>query len=106
MKTAIELIACERKRQINVEGFTPEHDDEHRSGEINDAAICYASAASKLARGESLEYIKECVDASERGFPWPWESEWWNPSRDQIQNLVKAGGLIVAEIERLQRLRE
>lgn len=100
---AIDLIKAERTRQINVEGFTESHDDRHVSGEIGDAAICYASAASKMARGESLAYVKECVSAMDRGFPWPWEEEWWNPSSTQIKNLVKAGALIVAEIERLQR---
>lgn len=103
---AIDLIKEERKRQISEEGFTESHDDRHTSGEIGDAAICYASAAAKMARGESLEYVRECVSAMDRGFPWPWEESWWNPSSTQIKNLIKAGALIVAEIERLQRAEE
>lgn len=43
MKSGIEIIAEERKRQIEVEGWTLEHDDEHRCGELSDAAVCYAT---------------------------------------------------------------
>jgi len=34
---------------------------------------------------------------------WPWGSEWWKPSKDPIRDLVKAGALIAAEIDRLQK---
>jgi hypothetical protein len=34
---------------------------------------------------------------------WPWDPSWWKPSPDPIRNLVKAGALIAAEIDRLQR---
>lgn len=102
MNKAIQLIHIERQRQRSQEGFTPEHDDNHRSGELSDAAQAYVHAARKQARGESHEYILELVAACE--VPWPWEDEWWKPSASQIRNLVKAGALIVAEIERLQRI--
>lgn len=100
-ETGIELIRRERERQISQEGYEPEHDDHHASGELNDAAICYAKAAAKHARGEGLEYLQEAVPAGM--FPWPWEDQWWKPSPDPIRNLVKAGALIAAEIDRLQR---
>ena len=29
--------------------------------------------------------------------------EWWKPSIDPVRNLAKAGALIAAEIDRLQR---
>lgn len=102
MKTGIELITDERVRQCAKELFFDEHDDEHVSGELNDAAICYASAAAKQARGEEMRYIKGAL-SDYSNFPFPWEDEWWKPSEDQIRNLVKAGALIAAEIDRLQR---
>jgi hypothetical protein len=34
---------------------------------------------------------------------WPWEDKWWKP-KDRRRDLVRAGALIVAEIERLDRL--
>ncbi|MFN3321313.1 MAG: hypothetical protein ACK43M_21435, partial [Allorhizobium sp.] len=33
---------------------------------------------------------------------WPWGIEWWKPT-DRRRDLVKAGALIIAEIERLDR---
>jgi len=35
---------------------------------------------------------------------WPWHPLQWKPTpKDRVRELVKAGALIVAEIERLQR---
>jgi hypothetical protein len=88
--SAIELIAAERQRQIEVEGWSPEHDDQHRRGELARAAACYAVGSNELRDGHNGVM--------------PWESRWWKPSPDnRVRDLVKAGALIVAEIERLQR---
>lgn len=100
MKNGIEEIAAERERQISKCGWTPEHDKGHRSGELNDAAVAYATAASWLARGESQEFV-QLLEAS-CGVPWPWESKYWNPDHTQVGNLIKAGALIAAEIDRLK----
>lgn len=89
MKTGVELIAAERQRQIEKEGWTASHDDDHDDGELALAAACYANPT----RGVS--------------FPpnfWPWAEEWWKPSPgDRVRELVKAGALLAAEIDRLQR---
>jgi len=83
------LIAAERERQVTAEGWTPEHDDEHTIGELVDAAVCY---------------LKHGLDAeSPVIWPWPWAEDWWKPSDDPIRNLVRAGALIAAEIDRLTR---
>ena len=38
---------------------------------------------------------------------WPWKEAWWKPTpEDRIRELVKAGALIVAEIDRLRRKEE
>lgn len=84
---AIDDIAAERKRQIEVEGWTTAHDDEHGNAEMTFAAGAYAIAADLPNRAEQL---------------WPWDMNWWKPS-SRRRNLVKAGALIVAEIERLDR---
>lgn len=106
MKTGTQLITEERQRQISREGWLPDHDDQHASGELNDAAICYAYAASKQARGEAGQaYLESLETSGNMPVPWPWESEWWKPST-QIRNLAKAGALIAAEIDRLQRLND
>lgn len=88
---AIKDIADERQRQIESEGWTPEHDDEHDNGDLAKAAACYA--------------VGEEVRSSTTGFAlWPWHADWWKPAPDnRRRELVKAGALIVAEIERLDR---
>jgi hypothetical protein len=95
-KSGVELIAEERSRQISVEGWTPEHDDQHTSGELSEAAAGYAHTA--CLQISFLPSLAVCVPAL-----WPWSENWWKPSSDPIRNLVKAGALIAAEIDRLQR---
>jgi len=101
-KTGVELIAAERERQIIKEGWSAAHDDMYHSGELVDAAVAYAQAAAEQARGESIEYLKGLI-VGMRGIRWPWEDEYWRPSEDPLRNLIKAGALIAAEIDRLSR---
>lgn len=95
MKTGIELIAQERAAQVSREGWTPEHDDEHSAGEMAQAAACYAAVACEQAKGEDGPFVH---DPS----LWPWDASWFKP-KDQLRNLVRAGALIAAEIDRVQR---
>ena len=97
-RDGVGLIAAERKRQVEAEGWTPEHDDDHSDGSLAVAAACYATQANQglyengmKARDAMLTY-------------WPWDWGWWKPTPDnRIRELVKAGALIAAEIDRLQR---
>src|SRR5687767_11071676 len=86
-------IATERRRQIEVEGWTPSHDDEHSDGSLLRAAVLYYHHAMG---GERLRY--------EDGVPvgWPWERRWWKP-KDRQRNLIRAGALCHAERDRLKR---
>lgn len=97
MKTGIQLIAEERHRQINDEGWTSEHDDQHDTAQLSGAAACYAIAANELA--SPVPYINQPTPSL-----WPWSLEWWKPGNDPVRCLVKAGALIAAEIDRLQRI--
>lgn len=92
-----DLIAAERKRQVEQEGWSPQHDDEHDLAELLAAACCYA--------GITLGMIVEDNLGSAEPVPslWRWHPDWWKPSDDPVRNLVKAGALIAAEIDRLQR---
>jgi hypothetical protein len=92
--SALEDIAAERARQISVEGWTPDHDDAHNRGELARAAACYALSAS----------LRDAARAS-KWWPslWPWSQSWWKPT-NRRRDLVKAGALLLAEIERLDRL--
>ncbi|MDI3943768.1 hypothetical protein QK430_27310 [Pseudomonas aeruginosa] len=82
-------VQAERRRQVTAEGWTPEHDDEHNGGELADAAACYALWAGGINPGNWREF-------------WPWAPEWLKHSEPR-RMLVKAGALILAEIERLDR---
>lgn len=85
-------VVAERRRQVSGEGWTPEHDDAHSNFELSAAAVSYALRAP-------LPH-----DQGDLGVPmqWPWSQEWWKPT-DPRRDLVKAGALILAEIERLDR---
>ena len=90
----LDRIAAERRRQVEVEGWTPEHDASlHDSGELVLAARCYAAAALSPRRH------------SRPPTTWPWNKARWKPSPDPIRTLEKAGALIAAEIDRLLRAR-
>ncbi|AMV20449.1 hypothetical protein [Planctomyces sp. SH-PL14] len=101
--TGVELIAAERERQVSSEGWTPEHDDGHQYGELSNAAACYAMSDGN----RSMMFGVESGHASVQGLVWPFESHWWKPTPgDRIRELVKAGALIAAEIDRLGRTGE
>ena len=86
---AADLLA-ERQRQVTTEGWAPAHDDEYEHGELADAAGCYALSSE----------LFDCAGEPPR--PWPWPDEWWKPT-SRRRDLVKAGALILAEIERIDR---
>ena len=91
MAQALYDLLAERLRQVDDEGWSPEHDDQHAVGELAAAAACYC-------------HPEPCMDDT-RGVPfsWPWVRRWWKPT-DRRRDLVKAGALILAEIERLDRI--
>ena len=105
MKTGIEFITEERQRQIEVEGWTLRHDDKHCCGELADAAVCYAT------RG----YWRNTTRNPYFPMIWPFDDAQWKPMdtnlkgeeylNARIKELSKAGALISAEIDRLQRMK-
>ncbi len=91
----VDLIAAERRRQIDMEGWSPGHDDTHSGGELLRAATSYLDAAYGQAVGREVRHSPP--------MGWPFDGAWWKP-KDATRNLAKAGALIAAEIDRLQRL--
>ncbi len=102
MKTGIQLIEQERLRQITQEGWTAEHDDRHTSGELSMAAMCYAAYVGNTLHPDTQGDGDWDIKPPEW---WPWDGSWWKPKLDPVDNLVKAGALIAAEIDRLLRER-
>lgn len=94
MKPGIELIAEERQRQIEKEGWTQEHDAEHTDFSLIQAAICYATPTERRKLVGPIPFL------------WPWMDHFWKPTpNDRVRELVKAGALIAAEIDRLNAIK-
>jgi hypothetical protein len=113
-ETGVNLIAKERQRQIEKEGWSADHDDQHGSDALAMAAALYASPKELYVvepprEGGFLPTIED---------PWPW----WNISACQgrgtpsskhawdkrkvhsrKRRLEIAGALIAAELDRIIR---
>ena len=95
MKTGIELIAEERQRQIEVEGWTNEHDAAHDKGQLSILAMLYACPLKYRPMLSPLNWFKIMG----------WDFKWWKPT-ERIKELQKVGALAAAEIDRLQNLKK
>lgn len=102
---AVDVIA-ERRGQIAREGYDTTHDDEHTDRSIAMAATCYVRHYVQRAwvldvpplTGSNYQDMEEPPD-------WPDAWHGWKPKTPR-QDLIRAAALIVAEIERLDRLEE
>jgi Lar family restriction alleviation protein len=88
---AVIDVLTERSRQVEAEGWTPEHDDKHDTGEMAVAAACYALSSAGYAKPAIWEI-----------WPKAWGVNWFKP-KDRRRDLVKSVALGIAEIERLDR---
>jgi len=107
---AVTDVLEERFRQVQVEGYTSEHDDGHADGALAKAAACYALCAGiGIATAEGIEshyeFVREYRTAGVPSPVWPWDVTYWKP-KDPRRDLVRAAALILAEIERLDRLND
>lgn len=82
--SVLDELRLERDRQRKEWGDA--HDDEHEEGELADAGGCYAI------------YADVHVPTA-----WPWDEEWWRP-KTRRRNLIRAAALIIAEIEKMDRI--
>lgn len=94
--TVLDLIKAERERQINSEGFTPEHDDAYGNGELTRAATSYIWHGTPMAPAN---------DPSGVPATWPWPTDCWKP-RDRRSNLLRGGALCLAEKDKRERAGE
>lgn len=90
---ALRDVLAERQRQLDAEGWTLEDDDQYTKGELAVAAACYAVSS-----------IDPDDVAKEPPRLWPLPAQWWKPSTAE-RMLEKAGGLLLAEMERRRRIR-
>lgn len=101
MKTGIELIAEERKRQIEKEGYSALHDSNHKVSEFVRAALAYTNAATTDADGDADPVLLLHIKRYKGLNCWPWGMATFKPTTAK-RDLVKAGALIAAAIDRLQ----
>ena len=98
-----KLIEQERRRQQQEEWWSVDHDDTEIHDELVLAAVQYALP------DERREYSRDAIytrvgNGTLVPINWPWENLAWNPTPDdRVRELVKAGALIAAEIDRLLR---
>lgn len=98
MSDGAKLIAAERLRQVQGEGWTPEHDDEHTDGSLAIVAACLAADGTDavvLVGGEVEEN--------------PWgliAKHGYKAGGNEVHKLAIAGALIAAEIDRRLRAQE
>lgn len=88
LSNADQSVIAERQRQQSAEGWTPEHDDQYGESQLLWASSCYVLNTIQPFNRIPLD--------------WPWAPEWWKPTNPR-RDLVKAGALILAEIERIDR---
>lgn len=90
----IKAIASERERQLCIEGFSRDSDEQYREGELARAATAYVQLAAMDLQVGSRKHIA----SQEPPFFWPWAPAWWKPV-DARHDLVRAGALIAAQID-------
>ena len=96
--TGAHRILRERERQVWDEGWSDEHDDQHFRGEMAIAGACYACHAATFPYRADIQAYRNAPPPPD----WPWEAKWWKPRQPQ-HDLVRAGALIAAEIDRIER---
>ena len=93
---AAEMIHAERYRQQTQEGYSIEHDDEHTEGQLAVLAAGYVLSS----RGKNYTWLVGQVASVIKAGGWSFKPA------DPIRDLVFAGALILAELERRLRAEE
>ena len=96
-------MAEERLQHYSREGHTNDGDDKYDDFQLTFAAICYAEQATDPPNLRQF-------NRKDIPLHWPWHESSWKPAKgDSIEErqreLAKAGSLIAAEYDRLERIR-
>jgi hypothetical protein len=93
----------ERQRQLKV--YTLEHDDAQVEGQLSKAAAAYAVASTSAVyeddKARPTQWDHSYSPSVDRLWPWNWT--YWKP-KDRRHDLIRAAALIIAEIERIDRV--
>lgn len=89
-RAEIDVLA-ERRKQL--ERYPATHDDEWTGNEL---AMCASLLAFDQGDPKHAEFVRDY---------WPPDFA-WGPSRDRRADLVKAAAMLIAEVERLDRIQD
>lgn len=99
---ALDLVLSERIRQIQLEGFTPERDDEVRKGgQLSAAGACYALAVHQRAMALATTGVASVKPQAAHPC-WPFHPLGWKPA-SMRRNSVKGAALLLADLARIIR---
>lgn len=100
MNDALTSVAIERLRQVEEEGWTPDHDDDaHSQGEMAQAGAVYLRIAASENYVGRTDYL---VDRGEAPAGWPWRAKDFNP-KNRRSDVMRGTALGLAELARLIR---
>jgi hypothetical protein len=95
--TGVELIAEERKEQIEKHGYTAAEDDTRHDGALAMAGAAYAvNMAAEAGRRIPVDPVQDL---------WLFPINSFKPGDDPLKSLAKAGALIAAEMDKIIRAR-
>jgi hypothetical protein len=107
----LRLVTKERLRHIEVKGYDKEHDEGESAFQLSAAAAMFIANAhnkhferhthNEHGRNTSRFQIRD-FETGKWGEQWPWGDHDGRKKSDVITSLVKAGSLVVAEIDRLK----
>lgn len=96
MKTGIDLIAIERKRQIEELGYDYENDALYADEQLAKAGAVYALPENY----RNPEPMDDPEYDTLLNAIWPWDKSYYKPSpENRVKELSKAGALIAAQID-------
>lgn len=96
MKTGIELIADERKEQIERFGFTGEHHVNHPEWYEEEQLLSASHMLSQYEKDNDITYLYRDI------VPLNWSKDWWQKMCDKPkrERIIIAGALLAAELDR------
>lgn len=111
MRTGVQLIAAERKRQKTKKGYDAEHDEGESAFQLSGAAAMFIANAQNQHFKDHSHYddkgnvarfqIRE-IETNKWKEVWPWQDHDGRDKADIKTSLIKAGALIAAELDRIQ----
>ncbi|MHC4621481.1 MAG: hypothetical protein ACYTEQ_27380 [Planctomycetota bacterium] len=91
--TGLELIAEERREQVEIHGYDAAHDRHNDQGELAESALCV------LAMAQNHDGTAELYWPASWSYNWQQKVE----AKDRMGKLIVAGALIAAELDRMQQ---